>query len=230
MSKMNSKAVTVQVGMILILLIVTLAVGLILANYRGIAEYMVTSSHETELRNSMMLLHANLEKVVFGDFPVRSTELKTYTGFVTVTYDSYMKVGNSTLTLGSIVFSDDTQNFKIVIENGAIFAVYSGKPVIVKRPKIVSSGKTKFIPAVQIIGGDSTAGKGVLRVRIENHGGGVFSTEENITVHSEYAGIWKEIFEENGFNVTQLNQTDILIENDGGILVKSAIIRVEFLR
>ena len=230
MSKMDSKAVTVQVGMILILFMVSLAIGLIFANYRGIAEFMVTSSHETELKNSMMLLHSNLEKVAFGDFPVRSTELKTYEGYITVTNTSYMRVGNTTLTLGAIEFADDARNFRIIVENGAVFAVYSGNPLIVKGPKIVSSGETRFIPAIQILGHGSTTGKGVLRIRMENLGGGVFTTRDNVTIHSKYADAWKNILEKNGFNVSKINQTDILVINQGEILIKSVIVRVELLR
>jgi len=227
---MDNSAVTVQVGMILILMIISISMGLIFANYRGIAESMIGLNHEKELRNSITLLHANLEKVVFGDVSSRTTELKTYEGYFSIQNNSYIKIGNTTLYLGELLYRDETRNFSIVIENGAVFTVYAGKTLITEYPKAYSTGNTSLIPAIQIEGTGSTSGKGVLRIRMENHGGGIFTTKEDILIHSEYAVAWKKILEGYGFNVTLINSSEILIKNDGEFVVKSAIISVELLR
>jgi len=227
---MNKNAVSVQVGMILILFVISLSMGLIFANYRVITESMVATNHEIELKNSIILLHANMEKVAFGDFSARVTELKTYTGYISIVNNSYMIIGNTTLSLGEIVYADDEKNFKLVIENDAIFAIYGNNSIVVANPRMISAGNTKLIHAIQIVGQGSTSGRGVLRIRAENNGGGVFTTSENIILHSNYAGLWKEILERNGFNASLLSNKDLVIHNPGEIAVKSVIISLSLLR
>ncbi len=227
---MNKNAVTIQVGMILILFVISLSMGLIFTNYRVLTESMVATNHEIELKNSIILLHANLEKVAFGDFSARVTELKTYTGYISIVNNSYMLIGNTTFYLGEIVYADDEKNFKLVIENDAIFAIYGNGSIIVANPRMMTAGSKKFIHAIQFVGQGSTSGRGVLRIRAENNGGGVFTTSKNITLHSDYAGLWKEILENNGFNTTLIGDKDLLIHNPGEITVKSVIISLSLLR
>lgn len=227
---MDNRAVSVQVGMILILAIISIAMGLIFSNYRGIAESMIGINHENELRNSITLLQANIEKVAFNDVMVRVTELKTYEGYFSITNESYLKIGNTTVYLGQLVYADESRDFKIVVENGAVFSVYGDNVLVIHYPKLFTAGNTSLIPLISFNGVGSTSGKGVLRIRVENLGGGVFTTDDDIILHTEFAPQWKDIFEKHGFNVTLLNSSEILVNNGDEFIVKSSVLGVELLR
>lgn len=225
---MKDDGVSTQVGIILILAIVSLAVALIFSGYRGITDSLIASNHEKELRNSIVLLHTNIEKVVFEGVSVRSTELKTYEGFFAIENNSYVIINNSVTYVGSIYYKG---NAEFSIENGGVFANFSGSKLVLIDPPVLSSGNVTIFPLIQLTGSGSTSGKGVLRVRVDSLGGGVFESENRtVQIVSKYAPLWKEILEKENFRILQSNYTYVKAEAPGKLLVKTALLKVEFLR
>ncbi len=226
---MKDRAVSTQVGMILVFGLVVVAVSMIYTGSKPIVEGMITSSHEMALEQSLTLLHSNLMKVAFDGVPVRVTEFRTYEGSVSVLNESYVNLNNTILHLGRIVYEGEKK--KVIIENGGVFAVYGDNVLILKDPFVISRGNVTVFQVIQLKGIGSTAGKGVLRIRLESLGGGVFeATNKTIIIHSDLRDKWAEILRDNNFNVTVDGNNVIATCNSEKLLVKYIIVKVELLR
>jgi len=226
---MKDRAVSSQVGMILVFGLVVVAISMVYSGSKPIVEGMITSSHETAFEQSLTLLHANLMKVAFDGVPVRVTEFRTYEGSVSVLNESYVSLNNTILHMGRIVYEGDVR--KVVIENGGVFAVYGDNILVLHDPFVISRGNVTVFQIIQLKGVGSTAGKGVLRIRMENMGGGVFeATNKTLVIHSDLKDKWAEILESNNFNVTVSGDDVIATCNSDKLLVKYIIVKVELLR
>lgn len=178
---------------------------------------------------SLTLLHAGLMKIAFDGVPVRVIEFRTYEGSVSVLNESYVNLNNTILHMGRIVYEGEKR--KVIIENGGIFAVYGDNKLILKKPFVITRGNVTVFQIVQLKGIGSTAGKGVLRIRMENMGGGVFeATNKTLVIHSDLKDKWAEILEGNNFNVTVSGNDVIATCNSEKLLVKYIIVKVELLR
>jgi hypothetical protein len=225
-----SKAVTTQFGLVLIFGLVVAAISMIYVGSKPIVDGVIKANHEMELEQSLNLLHANLMKVAFEGVPSRVTEMKTYEGYLSILNTSYVIVGNNTtIYIGQIVYGGENRD--VVIENGGVFAVYRNGTLILQHPLIICRGDTTLLPIIQLEGSGSTGGRGVLRVRFDSIGGGVFeATNKTVVVHSELRDVWADLLEDANFTVTLSGDDIIATCNSDKLLIKYVYIRIELLR
>lgn len=225
----DNRGVSNQVGLILIFGLVIIAMGIIYTGAKPIVEGAIDSNHEMEMKQAFDLLYANLNEVAFGDAPVRVTEMRTYKGSITVSDSSYIKVGNSTINLGRITYEQG--NKEIIVENGGVFERYETATLVNKKPSVLTAGNTTVLPIIAFQEMDSTSGKGILRIRLDQLGGGTFEADnKTITIHSSLKNKWAEILEENNFSVTTSGDTINATCNSEKLMISYTSIKVEMLR
>ncbi len=225
----DNRGVSNQVGLILIFGLVIIAMGMIYSGTKPIVEGAVNSNHETEVEQAFDLLYANLNKVAFEDVPVRVTEMRTYRGSVTVSNSSYLIVDNSTITLGRITYKQDSRG--IIVENGGIFEKYETATLINKEPSVLRAGNTTVLPVIAFHEMDSTSGKGILRIRLNQLGRGTFEADnKSIIIHTSLKDKWTEILQNNNFDVTTNGNTINATCKSEKLLISYTSIKVEMLR
>jgi len=225
---MNDRAVSNQVGMILIFGVVVVAIGMIYSGSKPIVEGMISSNHEMAFEQSLTLLHANLMKIAFDDVPVRVTEFRTYGETISILNESYVNLNNTILHIGRIVCEDEKR--RVIVENGGVFAVYGDRVVVLHEPFVVSVGNVTVFQVIELKGAGSTAGKGVLRVRMESLGGGVFeATNKTIVIHSDLKDEWADILRNSNFDVV-VGDDVVAVCKSEKLLIKYIIVKVELLR
>ncbi len=219
-----NKGVSTEVGLIIILTVIAIAVGSILTSSRMMTESIITSNHESEMRASIILLKSNFDKVVYRNFPSRETEIRVFEGSLSYENKSYIIIGGEKYYLGSIVY--ESGNMKIILENGALFTYYGDDFVIDQYPNAISLNKTSIFPLIQIKmqGSMSVGGEVTLRIRIVNLGGGVIKTE-SFKIYSENIDVWERILKDRGFNYTRYPDH---LEVNEEVYLKSSIVGVEF--
>jgi hypothetical protein len=203
----SEEAVSEVVDFVTILGLLVLSIGII-----GVAGYPIVknaqeANHIENTKQSFIVLANNVNKVVIGQAPSQSVELKMYEGSLSVTGSSTINITADNSTGQRIPIVNDTQMRSIesvvgetiiTYEGTGVWAKYpNGNTILVSKPLITNLGNVLVIPVVTIGGISSTGGSGMSRVTVKGAPSVVFYPKlNNITVriNSSYADGWMKYF------------------------------------
>ncbi len=208
----SEDAVSEVVDFVTILGILMLSIGII-----GVAGYPIVKNAQEanyieNTRQSFIMLAENSNKVVMGQAPLQSVELKMYGGSLSVTGNSTINItatrynpswpdGNEPITLadGRMRGIESTVgDTTIAYEGTGVWAKYpDGNAILVNKPLITSQGNVLVIPVVKIYGKSSTGGSGMSSVMV--YGVPTIEFHPNVsnikvTINSSYQDGWKNYF------------------------------------
>lgn len=203
----SEDAVSEVVDFSIILGIMLLAVAVIGVAGFPLVVHMQESGHAENVRQSFIVLTANINKIVFGAAPSQSVELKLYGGLVSVTGDSTLNVTvqawnassssieSSTFVRPMRMIQNEFEDRFISYENTGAWAQYPiGDALMVSRPKFVLHDDVLTIPAVMISGSTGISGVGLVRVTSDGGAASVYSyynvSQVDITIKSKYYKAW----------------------------------------
>ena len=209
----SEDAVSEVVDFSIILGIMLLAVAVIGVAGFPLVEHMQESGHAENVRQSFIVLAANINKIAFGAAPSQSVELKLYGGLVSVTGDSAINVtvqawNTSSSSVESNTFERHMRTIQneyedrfICYENTGAWAQYPiGDALMVSRPKLVLHDGVLTIPAVMISGSTGISGVGLVRVTSDGGTASVYSyynvSQVDITIKSKYYKAWERYLED----------------------------------
>ncbi|NJD51424.1 MAG: hypothetical protein FIB07_00985 [Candidatus Methanoperedens sp.] len=202
----SEDAVSEVVDFVTILGLLVLSIGLIgLAGY-PIVKNAQEANHIENTKQSFIVLANNINKVVMGQAPSQSVELKMYGGSLSVTGDSFINITAINSTNENVTLIDrQVRSIESVVgetivayESTGVWAMYpNGNTVLVSKPLITNQSKTLIIPVVAIGGTSSIGGSGMSRVTargIPNVNTYKNVSNISITINSTYSNGWKNYF------------------------------------
>jgi len=203
----SEDAVSEVVDFVTIIGILVISIGII-----GVAGYPIVKNAQEKnyienTRQSFIVLAENLNKVVVGQAPSQTVELKLYGGSLSVTGNSTITI-NATNSTGNITTLVDQQmrniestigETTIAYEGTGVWAKYpNGNTLVVNKPLITNQSNVLVIPVVKMSGTSATGGSGMSHVAVK----GVptvtyYGNVSNITViiTGDYTDGWKRYFE-----------------------------------
>jgi hypothetical protein len=209
----SDDAVSEVVDFVTILGILTLSIGIL-----GVAGYPIIknaqeANHIENTRQSFTVLAENINKVVMGQAPSQSVELKMYGDMLSV-----ISASTRTSTI-NIALIRDAGNVSFEYDLGAIEAKFdtaiigyentgtwinytSGGTIMISKPDFVISNDSMYIPVTTIgistKGSSSMGGTGLVRVVAEEKWSELNSVSDvksiRIIVNSSYTGGWQQRF------------------------------------
>ncbi|MDW7731117.1 MAG: hypothetical protein SCH66_01665 [Methanolobus sp.] len=210
----DNDAVSEIVDYSIILGIIVLATGIIIVAGVPMLENMQESQYTENIRQSFEVMALNMNKVVFGNAPSQSVELKMYGGALSVGRDNYVRIDlqvwNSSANapeiesaVGHVVknIENSYQDTIISYENTGVWAKYSdGEAVMVSEPRFTYANNAMVIPVAKIDGRQSLSGSGLVRVTADGGRKNIHLYENvsqmNISVTSDYFEAWGRYFNE----------------------------------
>ncbi|MDF1533898.1 MAG: hypothetical protein P1P69_05280 [Methanosarcinaceae archaeon] len=227
----SEDAVSEVVDFSIILGIMLLAVAVIGVTGFPLVEHMQESGHAENVRQSFIVLTANINKIVFGATPSQSVELKLYGGLVSVTGDSAINVTvqawnglNSTIESYTFerqmrMIQNEYEDRYICYEDTGTWAQYPlGDAVMVSRPRFVLHDDVLTIPAVMISGSTGISGVGLVRVTSDGGVASVYSyynvSQVDITIKSKYYKAWERYLNDTddlGMNFVSFDHTNTTV-------------------
>jgi hypothetical protein len=207
----SEDAVSEVVDFVTILGLLVLSIGII-----GVAGYPIVknaqeANHIENTKQSFIVLTNNVNKVVIGQAPSQSVELKMYGGSLSVTGSSSINItANSTnITTGQIerIVLADRQMRSIESTVGDTYVVYegtglwakypNGNTILVSKPLITNQSDVLVIPIVTIGGISSAGGSGMSMVTVKGVPSVTFYKNVSniiVTINSSYADGWMKYF------------------------------------
>ncbi len=203
----SEDAVSEVVDFVTILGLLVLSIGII-----GVAGYPIVknaqeANHIENTKQSFIVLANNINKVVIGQAPSQSVELKMYGGSLSVTGNSSIKINATNSTNQNITLVDRQMRSiestvgetYVAYEGTGVWAKYpNGNTILVSKPLITNQSNVLVIPIVTIGGSSSAGGSGMSRVTAKGVPGVVFyKNVSNITVtinNSTYSKGWENYF------------------------------------
>jgi hypothetical protein len=204
----SEHAISEVVDFSIILAIMLLAVAIIGVAGFPLVDHMQESGHTENIRQSFIVLTANLNKVVFGNAPSQSIELKVHGGSVSVTGNSNINVtmqvwNSSTSSIETHSFERQMRMVENVFEERSIcyegtaaWAQYPiGYAVMISEPEFVFNDDVLVIPVPMITGSSSVCGVGLVHVVSDGGEPSVYRYQNvstvNITIMSKYYRGWE---------------------------------------
>ncbi len=203
----SEDAVSEVIDFVTVLGILVLSIGII-----GVAGYplLKNAQEATQIENtkqSFIVLAENMNKVVLGQTPSQSVELKMYGGMLSVTGNSTINITakNSTQNI-TLVYTTDMRSIEstvgntvVAYEGTGVWAKYpNGNTLLVSKPLITNQSTVLVIPVVTILGTSSTGGSGISRVMASGSPGVTLHRNvHNITIKitGDYTKSWKDSLE-----------------------------------
>ncbi|WP_342303918.1 hypothetical protein [Methanolobus sp. ZRKC5] len=244
----SDDAVSEMVDYSIILSIILLATGIIVVAGVPMLEHMQETQHTENIKQSFKVLAPNVNKVVFGNAPAQSVELKMHGGSLSVTGNNYINISmqvwnnsagsSETLSFGKKMgnVENDFQDTLISYENSGVWARYSsGDSIMLAQPRFTYANNVLAIPDASISGSSSVSGSGLVRVTADAGRRSIESyqnvSEVNITITSDYFEAWERYLNEHlGMSTIELNETTqtvlagkIYTENIDVYIVKAAM-------
>lgn len=208
----SEDAVSEVVDFVTIIGILVISIGII-----GVAGYPILKNAQEKnyienTRQSFTVLAENMNKVVVGQAPSQSVELKLYGGSLSV-------AGKSTITINATSFNVTNSSYDpitlvaqqmrsiestigdttIAYEGTGVWAKYpNGNTIVVYKPLITNQSNVLVIPAVKISGTSATGGSGMSHVTAKGVPGVTYYgnvSNITITVNSSYWKGWKDYVE-----------------------------------
>lgn len=202
----SEKAVSEVVDFVTILGILVLSIGLIAVAGYPMLKSVQEAKHIENTKQSFIVLADNINKVVQGQSPSQSVELKMYGGTLSVTGNSTINItANSSGQRTTIVPTTEMRSIEstvgdtvIAYEGTGVWAKYpGGNTLVVYKPLITNQSKVLVIPVVTIIGTSSTGGIGMSGVTVDGTPGVTFYgnvSDMRITVTGDYTKGWENYF------------------------------------
>ncbi len=211
----SEEAVSEVVDFVIILGIMLLAISIISVAGFPMIQKAQEANHIENTIQSFIVMGENLNKVVSGQAPSQSVELKMYDDTISIIQDS-VQVSKINITLinkslysesfeGQLgVIEADFDDVTIAYENTGVWARYnSGKTIMLSKPDFIQSNDSLFIPVTTIVGSSSIGGQGLMRIVAKETYGDLYSytniTSIRIRIDSSY---------NDGWNTKFLNGTD----------------------
>lgn len=172
----SEDAVSEVVDFVTILGLLVLSIGLI-----GVAGYPILKSaqeggHIENTKQTFIVMAENINKVVMGQAPSQSVELKLYGGSLSVTGSSTINITAKKSTGEFFIVVNDTQmrsiestigDTVVAYEGTGVWAKYpNGNVLVVSKPLITNQSNVLVIPIVTLIGSSSIGGSGMNRVEV----------------------------------------------------------------
>jgi len=212
----SDDAVSEMVDYTIILGVILLATGIIVVAGVPMMENMQEVQHTENIRQSFEVMSLNMNKVVFGNAPSQSVEMKMYGGALSVVEGNKMiidlQIWNSSANTTEMVYGGAVRiasknvenNYKgntISYENTGVWAKYEeGEAVMVTEPRFTYANNVMVIPITFIEGTDSISGTGLVRVTANGGSKDIDKYENvsmmNISVTSEHFEAWGRYFNE----------------------------------
>lgn len=209
----SDDAVSEMVDYSIILSIILLATGIIVVAGVPMMEHMQETQHTENIKQSFQVMALNINKVVFGNAPSQSVELKMYGGALSVTGNSQiditMQIWNSSAGSFNSSFygkqmrkiENDFHDTAIGYENTGVWAKYdSGEAIMVSEPRFTCANNVLVIPDGSVSGTDSISGSGLVRVTTDAGRRSIESYENvshiNISIRSDYFEAWERYLNE----------------------------------
>ncbi|TQD28251.1 hypothetical protein [Methanolobus vulcani] len=201
-------AVSEMVDYSIILGIILLATAIITVAGVPMLKHMQETQHTENMEQSFQVLALNMNKVVFGNAPSQSVELKMYGGELSISGDNEiiidLQVWNSTSNATEMEPTDaykikrienSYRDTSISYENTGVWAKYEdGGAVMISEPRITYANNVMVIPISSIYGSDSLSGSGLVRVTADATSKNVYKYENvsmiNLSVTSDYYEAW----------------------------------------
>ncbi|MDK2892703.1 hypothetical protein [Methanohalophilus sp.] len=213
MSK-SENAVSEVVDFVLILGIMLLAISIITLFGMPALTALQDNGHTENIKQSHIVLADNINKIVFGNTPSQSVELKMYGGGgVWVIGDSSINVTIQTWNSSNSSFESESftrqlreirsefETTAISYENTGVWAKYDNQGVvIVKEPRFTFSDNIMIIPAATLLGTNGMSGEGLIRVVADGGSPSLFSysnvSSVDIKIVSNYYEGWEKYLNE----------------------------------
>lgn len=199
----SEDAVTEVVDFVTLLGILVLSIGLIGVVGYPIVKNAQETNHIENTKQSFIVLAENVNKVVMGQAPSQSVELKMYGGSLSVTGNSLINITANSSGV-PIVLVNTTQmrsiestvgDTAIAYEGTGVWAKYpDGNTLLVYKPIITNRSNVLVIPVVYISGTSSMSGSGMSRVTVKGVPGVTYYGNVNnitVTINSSYIGGWQ---------------------------------------
>lgn len=208
----SENAVSEVVGFVTILGILVISIGII-----GLAGYpMVLKAQETNYientKQSFIVVAENFNKVVLGQTPSQSVELKLFGGTLGVKSNSTINItANSTnITTGNItrivLVSDQRMgsiestigNTVIAYEGTGVWTKYpNGNTLLISKPLIHNRSNVLVIPVVYVSGTSSVGGSGMSRITADGVPSVTFYnnvSDITVIITGDYTTGWENYF------------------------------------
>ncbi|WMW26215.1 hypothetical protein RE474_05750 [Methanolobus sediminis] len=204
----DDSAVSEMVDYSIILSIILLATAIITVAGVPMLKHMQEVQHIENMEQSFEVLAMNMNKVVFGNAPSQSVELKMYGGTLSLTGDNYISIdlqvwnssSNTTEMTSTGVYEvknieNSYLDTSISYENTGVWAKYeNGGVVMLSEPRITYANNVMVIPVTNVDGYDSLSGSGLVRVTADANSKKIYKYENvsmvNISVTSDYYAAW----------------------------------------
>ncbi len=202
----SEDAVSEVIDFVTILGLLVLSIGII-----GVAGYPIIknaqeANHIENTKQSFVVLANNINKVVLGQAPSQSVELKLYGGSLSVTGNSTMNITANNSAGERIVLADrQMRSIESVVgetvvayEGTGVWVKYpNGNTILVSKPLITNQSNILIIPIVTIGGASSTGGSGMSRVTAKGVPSVTFNNVSNmsdiiVTINSSYSKGWEK--------------------------------------
>lgn len=210
----DDSAVSEMVDYSIILGIILLATAIITVAGVPMLKHMQENQHTENMEQSFQVLAMNMNKVVFGNAPSQSVELKMYGGSLYSESDDSsnmsitmkvwdnstgFRIENYSSQMGKL--ESDFQGTLIGYENGGVWARYSsGNALMLSEPRITYANNVIVIPDASIFGINSISGSGLVRITADSRIKSTVSyqnvSQMNVTITSDYVEAWEKFLTE----------------------------------
>ncbi|MDD5463462.1 MAG: hypothetical protein PHG00_17930 [Methylococcales bacterium] len=201
----SEDAVSEVLDFITVLSILVISIGIIgVTGYPLVKTAQEVNNIETT-KQSFTVLAANINKVVLGQAPSQSVELKMYGGSLSITGSSTINItanssGQRIPLVNSTMRSIESVVGETVIayEGTGVWIKYpDGNTFLVYKPLITNQSNVLVIPVVSINGSSSTGGSGMSRVTVKGTPRATYYNNVSdviVRINSSYADGWQNRF------------------------------------
>lgn len=209
----SEDGVSEVVDFVTVLGVMVLAIGLIAVAGYPILRNAQEAQQVENTKQSFTVLADNLNKVVLGQTPSQSVELKLYGGMLSVTGNSALNItANSTNKSTGIIeriplaeremrsIESEVGGAVVAYEGTGVWAKYpSGSALLVYKPLITNKSNVLVIPVVFISGTSSIGGSGISRVTAKGAPRVIFYqnvSDIQVIINSTYWDAWRNYFQD----------------------------------
>ncbi len=194
---MNRLGVSVQVGMIMVLATLTIAVAVVYTSLKPSVNKAVEISQENTVLHYFKLLRFSSLKIVRG-CPLSEVVVKSFGGYYSFERTGFVSVNGTTYSIYSLTYR--SESFEVSLENGAVLL----NSQIIEEPVILCNSSCLLVlPLIE--GEGSVGGRGNVIVTLEEVGREYYRNATAITINSSRDNVWLDYFKFKGFDAEIVN-------------------------
>ncbi|MHC1611651.1 MAG: DUF7289 family protein [Candidatus Methanospirareceae archaeon] len=216
---MRSRGVSEVVGYLLVFSIVVTIVSVIYVSGMPMVERTKENSALQSMKTVFITMQSNINKVAFGQSPVRTMKLNLIKGGISTNKNAgTITVNGQTIQFGNIEYTLGAR--RMIYELGAVIESTPGGSIIISDPPIFFTNDSEnahvFISVINV-SGDFSAGGGIAEMQICSYNvssdthvynSSDYVTSLNISVTSQYQDAWdRYLKKEFGFPIPSCNLT-----------------------